>query len=328
MPSTRILGLDFAVDKSALGPTGQKRKDTAQKILSRLQVLPMTRGFKEFLSRTRCQTIISWGCWMQGHDPEFDRSWIMQLKRSMASRALWTLLQGHWVSSTLTADIACVSHYIRSVNFWHTRNVFIQRGTWVSHVRKIMQKAGFAHISFGHFRHPIWGDSRFCMTQWKQTFKTLAHQLREVWRRALFNSFLSHSRRDSRSLNAAGVRYNEQQVTLTRKIYFSASSDERARCARKSKLGKSQIIAPGAMATTAAWDHVWWECPCFCSGRPTRPHDPLADRLGWSIGSNSEAKHLIHYMAEVRNRILAGIGSVRISFADTGPAVLEAQCPE
>ena len=45
-------------------------------------------------------------------------------------------------------------------------------------------------------------------------------------------------------------------MTLTRKIYFSASSDERAvltgaanatRLTRKSKLGKSQIIAPGAM---------------------------------------------------------------------------------
>lgn len=175
----------------------------------------------------------------------------------------------------------------------------------------IMQKAGFAHISFGHFRHPIWGDSRFCMTQWKQTFKTLAHQLREVWRRALFNSFLSHSRRDSRSLNAAGVRDNEQQVTLTRKIYFSASSDERAVLSgaanssavyQKIQAGQVTNHCPWCSgATVADWDHVWWECPCLCSGRPTRPHDPLADRLGWSIGSNSEAKHLIRYMAEVRN---------------------------
>ena len=163
---------------------------------------------------------------MQGHDPEFDRSWNTQLKRilgahRMASRALWTLLQGHWVSPTLTADIACVSHYIRSLNFWHSRNVFIQRGTSVSRVRALCKKQAL-HISV-----LVTSDTRFgvtlgfCMTQWKQTFKTLAHQLREVWRRALFNSFLSHSRRDSRSLNAAGVRYNEQQVTLTQKIFFS-----------------------------------------------------------------------------------------------------------
>lgn len=175
-PSTRILGLDFAVDKSALGPTGQKRKDTAQKTLSRLQVLPMTRGFKEFLYRTSCQTIICWGCWMQGHDPEFDRSWNTQLKRilgahRMASRALWTLLQGHWVSPTLTADIACVSHYIRIFKFLAQSTCFHPTWNMGFTCPNIMQKAGFAHISFGHFRHPIWGDSRFCMTQWKQTFK-------------------------------------------------------------------------------------------------------------------------------------------------------------
>ena len=321
--STRILGLDFVGDSSTPCPTEQRRKAVALRILPRLQVLPMSKTFKEFLYRTRCQTIISWGCWMTGHNPDFDRSWITQLKRvlgahRMASRALWTLLQGHWVSPLLTANIACVSHFIRSLNFWHSRQVFVHRGAWVSRVRDILQKADFEQISFGHFRHPTWGDHQFCNEFWKQTSKNVAHQLRETWRKNLFDSFLAHSRRDSRTLNAAGVVYNEKRVALTRRLYFSASSDQRAVLTgaansnavyQKIQAGQVTNHCPWCNgATVADWNHVCWERPCFSSDRPRRPHDPLADRLGWSIGSNSEAKHLIHYMADVRNRnrILAG----------------------
>ena len=193
--STRILGLDFVADSSNPCPTEQRRKAVALRILPRLQVLPMSRSFKEVLYRTRCQTIISWGCWMTGHNPDFDSAWITQLKKvlgahRMASRALWTLLQGHWVSPLLTANIACVSHFIRSLNFWHSRQVFVHDGAWVSRVRDILQKAGFEQISFGHFRHPTWGDHQFCNQFWKQTSKNVAHQLREIWRKSLFVFFL------------------------------------------------------------------------------------------------------------------------------------------
>ena len=215
--STRILGLDFVADSSNPCPTEQRRKAAALRILPRLQVLPMLRSFKEVLYRTRCQTIISWGCWMTGHNPDFDSAWITQLKKvlgahRMASRALWTLLQGHWVSPLLTANIACVSHFIRSLNFWHSRQVFVHDGAWVSRVRDILQKAGFEQISFGHFRHPTWGDHQFCNQFWKQTSKNVAHQLREIWRKSLFVSFLAHSRRDSRALSDAGVVYNDRLV--------------------------------------------------------------------------------------------------------------------
>ena len=293
--STRILGLDFVADSSNPCPTEQRRKAVALRILPRLQVLPMSRSFKEVLYRTRCQTIISWGCWMTGHNPDFDSAWITQLKKvlgahRMASRALWTLLQGHWVSPLLTANIACVSHFIRSLNFWHSRQVFVHDGAWVSRVRDILQKAGFEQISFGHFRHPTWGDHQFCNQFWKQTSKNVAHQLREIWRKSLFVSFLAHSRRDSRALSDAGVVYNEKQVASTPRLYFSASSDQRAVLtgaansnAVYQKIQSGQVIpfCPWCEhAVVADWNHVCWDCPSFCDNRPSRPGDPLALRLG------------------------------------------------
>ena len=101
---------------------------------------------------------------MTGHNPDFDSAWITQLKKvlgahRMASRALWTLLQGHWVSPLLTANIACVSHFIRSLNFWHSRQVFVHDGAWVSRVRDILQKAGFEQIQFWSLQAPDLGGS-------------------------------------------------------------------------------------------------------------------------------------------------------------------------
>lgn len=257
---------------------------------------------------------------MTGHNPDFDSAWITQLKKvlgahRMASRALWTLLQGHWVSPLLAANIACVSHFIRSLNFWHSRQVFVHDGAWVSRVRDILQKAGFEQISFGHFRHPTWGDHQFCNQFWKQTSKNVAHQLREIWRKSLFVSFLAHSRRDSRALSDAGVVYNEKQVASTRRLYFSASSDQRAVLtgaansnAVYQKIQSGQVIpfCPWCEhAVVADWNHVCWDCPSFCDNRPSRPGDPLALRLGWSDGSSTESMHLLSFMATVRNRILA-----------------------
>ena len=54
-------------------------------------------------------------------------------------------------------------------------------------------------------------------------------------------------------------------------------------------------------AIVADWNHVCWDCPSFCDNRPPRPGDPLAFRLGWSVGSSTEDRHLLGFMATVRN---------------------------
>ena len=120
--STRVLGVDFCSQREALPPTAQKRVDTAWKILPRLTLLRVGQAFKELLYRTRCSPLVSWGLWFHGHTSNFERKWITKLKsvlkaQRMGSRALWTLLQGHWLSPFVSADIAAVCSFLRAVNF-------------------------------------------------------------------------------------------------------------------------------------------------------------------------------------------------------------------
>jgi hypothetical protein len=318
--STRVLGVDFCSQRETLPPTAQKRVDTAWKILPRLTLLRVGQAFKELLYRTRCSPLVSWGLWFHGHTSNFERKWITKLKsvlkaQRMGSRALWTLLQGHWLSPIVSADIAAVCSFLRAVNFWHRRGVTFDGGPWFSRIRRILMNAGFAETNPFVWQHDLFGTFRFITNNCTQTSQHLAHMLREVWRRGLFKSFLEHNRRDSRQLLQSGAEYCEAQVGKARKTFSTATSHERAvMVGAANSLAVYQQIEHNQVtsfcpycqcASIPDWDHLSWFCPFFSSSRPPIPNDPLARRLGWCHnGTADEAKALIAHLAEVRSRIL------------------------
>lgn len=202
--------------------------DTAWKILPRLTLLRLGQAFKELLYRTRCSPLVSWGLWFHGHTSNFEWKWITKLKsvltaQRMGSRALWTLLQGHWLSLIVSADIAAVCSLLRAVNFWHRRGVTFDGGPWFSRIRRILMNAGFAETNPFVWQHDLFGTVHFITSNCTQTSQHLAHMLREVWRRGLFKSFLEHDRRDSRQLLQSGAEYCEAQVEKSRKTFSTAT---------------------------------------------------------------------------------------------------------
>ena len=182
-------------------------------------VLRVPQVFKELLYRTRCCPFVSCLFWFHGHTSEFERKWITKLKNvfhahRMGSRALRTLLQGHWLSPIVSANIAAVCSILRTVNFWHRRGATFTAGPWISRIRSILSKAGFLEVTLFEWQHPLFGIVCCITGDLTQTSQHIVHMLREVWRRELFQSFLNHNRRDSRHLLQSGADYCETQVTM------------------------------------------------------------------------------------------------------------------
>jgi hypothetical protein len=228
---SRSLGIDFCPQHEVLPATAQKRVDSAWKFLPRLMVLRVLRFFKELLYRTRCCLLVSRGFWFHGHtlaEQILDRR-IFHAQR-MGSRAPWILLQGHWLSPIVSANIAAVCSSIRAVNFWHRRGDTFTRCPWISCILNIVLKACFLEVNLFVWQHPLFGIVRFTTRDFIQISisQHIAHMLREVWRRELFQPFFGNNRRDSSYLLQSGAGYCEPQLAMARRLFSRATSHQRA----------------------------------------------------------------------------------------------------
>ena len=135
--------------------------------------------------------------------------------------------------------------------------------------------------------------------------------VRESWRECFFpQRWLRSGRHDA--LSCAGVGYCSRRLKAAAELYRKGSSHVRAGLTGGAVSDAwFGVAAHGAVPercrwcdrqVVPSWFHETWECSAFRESRPTRPREPLKDRLGWPTGMAGD-RAVIHHMAQVREAV-------------------------
>lgn len=277
--------------------------------------MPVATDLKRSLYRSRGACLLSWGWWLVQPQRAVCAKWTMRIKKgvcwinTMASRALWILLEGHWTDPWFESGHQAVKAFIRAAYYWRKQGIIISSGTWHLRVQQFLSHFGIQQIgplawTSGGLRFDFnHHDYEVILLQ----LGHLCHQVRDVFRKMLFDQFLARQRRDSRFLSA-NCRFNAERAIAARKFHDTGTAHMRAVL-----LGAALSPAvydvlrhrPAAQRCPSClenvvpdWEHVVWVCSFFSRSRPPECHDLLQRRLGWPSFCNDISN--LQHMAAVR----------------------------
>ena len=321
VPQTRVLGVDFVQESAGEPRTLLQRIEEGRAILQRIGILPLALSAKSNLVRTRVVPKMVWGRFMHNIPAEESRKLGAAIKFAIrghrqGARALWELLQGHWVNPRFKAAQDSFASLARAQHFWLSHGQGLVGGAWYSMMCEALYSLGFQQIPGGftsqqHGTNIQW-PFRQHFGSFDQWLKRALHDLRETWRRAQFAAFLEKDRRDSRQLRGQ-VAYQEAVVTKARYCYNSSNQSMRACmvgaglsvCCYSKMRGEGMPTACRfcEQPVTPNWEHLLWECSAFSNTRPVVPAaEALCRRLGWPrLGTTSaEDFAVLRHCAQVR----------------------------
>eukprot|EP00438_Fugacium_kawagutii_P000347 Skav204708 [mRNA] locus=scaffold3332:74506:81342:+ [translate_table: standard] len=315
--TARVLGIDFASRLDAVDrPSQKQRLHGAKERLVRAGQLPVSSKVKAQLVASVAVPKAVWGSWtslqpMKQLSPSVRK--VTGGQHACASVELFFLLAGHGLHTEFSAG--CQAYYFLAQAVrqrprpWPRTSL---RGSWLGTVRKWMNALGWQERGPWTWRHDILQfDISWAAQLNEQQKQREQHHLRESWRRAMFEQFLSSARNDA--IAVSGVTYQEQRMTLVRKIF--AEQDTHAKGvmiggvvsdARFQRM-KNEAVQPCVWCHTAeapTWLHLAWHCDGISSSRPVIPTDALQKTLGWPSGRLDYDRAVLTHLAAVRSKLL------------------------
>lgn len=262
--------------------------------------MPVATDLKRSLCRSRGACLLSWGWWLVQPQRAVCAKWTMRIKKgvcwinTMASRALWILLEGHWTVPWFESGHQAVKAFIRAAYYWRKQGIIISSGTWHLRVQQFLSHFGIQQIgplawTSGGLRFDFnHHDYEVILLQ----LGHLCHQVRDVFRKMLFDQFLARQRRDSRFLSA-NCRFNAERAIAARKFHDTGTAHMRAVLLGAAlspavyDVLRHRPVAqrcPSCLENVAPdWEHVVWVCSFFSRSRPPECHDLSQRRLGWPL---------------------------------------------
>jgi hypothetical protein len=319
--SVRVLGVDLVTRAAGvLRNTAEARFTEARRRAAKIAVAPFPWKLKHTLLRWLVVSKACWGVWMFDLGPRMIGTTLPRLIRKAlgenracrASPDLRALLCGHALSMWYAAGhqaATMLALAVRAGGQTWARSPC--PGSWQARVRKRFRSLDWQEIGPWRWRRA----AQQVTMDWNLPAPGgEPHLLREAWRRARYNDWLSSGRRDAGL--CAGVPYSENACRWARAAYEAGSYNQRT------------VLAGGAMSTAYAavifsrqmpavcsrcsqevvpgWYHLARQCPAFASGRPSEPSNPIALRAGWPQ-SRGESRVLSH-LARVRYTLLRDAG--------------------
>ena len=295
-------------------PKKELRLSSSCKLIRRCPMLPVSWQWNKRVISTQCLAKAVWG-WACRLAPKADREKINSAVRfalregKNASVALRAVLRGHSLDfgfRVLSSNSSAVQQQA-----WKRRGEpcrWARRG-WPQVIQPVLFDLGWT------LRGPwSWVHERLGFTASlgsavsRQQFQLSLHQLRESWRHAMFNCFMTEDRRDAALCRAGFVEYDEgvaraKRFCTTFQRFQVLSGATLSPAARNRWDGPDPGTCSKCGGGPATMDHLLWHC----SGMEGRPNvarlSVLQSRLGWPMGFPNDAA-ILEWHAQVRALIL------------------------
>jgi len=287
----------------------KKRLDAAKASLARLRVLPVSRAKKLSYCRIFGVSQGTYG-WMgrrptkQEMQAVTNAIWKSAGGLQAAAPQLRNVLEG----GTLNLEVVLGQRQLgmawrricregNADDVWWNRT----RGTLARVCRDWMAANGWEEAGPWKWKH---AKLSLSIDLHRENRKELMHKLRESWRAAQWDIFVSRERRDSKEMQ--GIQYDGMAAKNARQ---AAKTPERKAMAMGAFMSPATMqhdrAAQANFTMKCCWcqrvlgthEHIFWQCP----QRPEKwrkPRDARLARLGWAVEGQRDER-IVEYMSRV-----------------------------
>jgi hypothetical protein len=323
----RVLGIDFRARQfpKQYTTTVLNRVVEAVARIERIAILrpqgwPLQREYIRSLALSKA----AWGWWLRA-PPRYVQLIVQHaIQRATArwhggtSTALRSLLRGFDLDLGFVAGLQAMRYLFAAQAAAQQAGEVVHGGSrWDHRVRDWLLSLGARTVEVRQHHERVWrlGEMEWTFSTWKLRRAAIEHQLREQWRRQLWDRFIRSHRRDASVIGATEeAAYDERTAKAATQMYLRADLHQRrvleggsTSLARVAIWNRQRLLRCPWCEVPAApsWQHLAWACTACRAGRPPRPSTIKQQLLGWPAAVTSAAWSVLQHLGRIRERVLS-----------------------